>query len=98
MTVQKQARRRAAGSLRSFSRRCAIARGFALFNRPDKGNCAGRHPSTRQAVGSPPAFTDYTYELSDAEIDDLAAFLSTLTDGYDPVTDSADPARNTPTN
>jgi cytochrome c peroxidase len=37
-------------------------RGYALFNRPDKGNCAGCHPSTRQADGSPPAFTDYTYD------------------------------------
>jgi len=37
-------------------------RGFALFNRPDKGNCAGCHPSTRQPDGSPPVFTDYTYD------------------------------------
>ena len=189
-------------------------RGFALFNRPDKGNCAGCHPSTRQGDGSPPVFTDYTYDnlgvprnaeipanadpgyfdlglcgpdrldladrtdlcgqfkvptlrnvatrqaffhngrfhaledalhfyverdtnperfyplgadgtldkfddvppllrgnvnttevpydrhagqqprLSSAEIDDVAAFLATLTDGYDPATDSADPARS----
>ncbi|HMM58477.1 MAG TPA: hypothetical protein PKD77_12925, partial [Rudaea sp.] len=32
--------------------------------------------------------------LSDAEIDDVVAFLKTLTDGYDPITDSADPARS----
>jgi len=37
-------------------------RGFALFNRRDKGNCAGCHPSTGQADGSPPVFTDYTYD------------------------------------
>ncbi len=37
-------------------------RGYSLFNRPDKGNCAGCHPSTRQADGSPPVFTDYTYD------------------------------------
>ena len=37
-------------------------RGFALFNRPDKGNCAGCHPSMRGADGSPPLFTDYTYD------------------------------------
>lgn len=37
-------------------------RGFALFNRPDKGNCASCHPSTRQADGAPPVFTDYTYD------------------------------------
>jgi len=32
--------------------------------------------------------------LDDAEIDDVIAFLGTLTDGYDPVTDTADPARS----
>lgn len=32
--------------------------------------------------------------LSDAEIDDVIAFLETLTDGYDPITDSANPARD----
>jgi len=189
-------------------------RGFALFNRPDKGNCAACHSSTRQANGAPPVFTDYTYDslgvprnaqiaatadaeyfdlglcgpdrvdlaarkdlcgafkvptlrnvatrhaffhngyfhtlkdalrfyvqrdtqpqqfytvgangavdtfddlppalrgnvnmdevpydrhsgqaprLSDAEIDDVIAFLNTLTDGYDPLTDTADPARS----
>jgi cytochrome c peroxidase len=37
-------------------------RGFALFNRPDKGNCAACHPSTRQANGAPAVFTDYTYD------------------------------------
>ena len=36
--------------------------GFALFNRPDKGNCADCHPSTRQDSGAPPVFTDYTYD------------------------------------
>jgi cytochrome c peroxidase len=191
-------------------------RGYSLYNRPDKGNCADCHPSTRQADGSPPVFTDYTYDnlgvprngeipanadpdyfdlglcgpfrtnlahqqqycgqfkvptlrnvatrqaifhngqfhklvdalhfyvqrdtnpdkwypldangvaqkfddvppllarnvntveapynrhpgaapaLSDDEIDDVIAFLNTLTDGYDPVTDTADPARDVP--
>ncbi len=191
-------------------------RGFALFNRTDKGNCAACHLSTRQADGSPPVFTDYTYDnlgvprnpdipangdsgyfdmglcgpfrtdlqqrqdlcgqfkvptlrnvatrkaffhngyfhsliealhfyverdtdpalwypidanggvekfndvpallrrnvnltevpydrhpgqgprLDDAEIEDLAAFLGTLTDGYDPITNTADPARDVP--
>ena len=192
----------------------AELRGFALFNRPDKGNCAACHPSTRQANGAPPVFTDYTYDnlgvprsseipanadpgyfdlglcaraelaqrrelcgqfkvptlrnvatrhlffhngyfhslaealrfyaqrdtnpekwypldvagvprkfndlppplarnvntseapydrrageapaLSDAEIDDVVAFLNTLTDGYDPATGTADPARDVP--
>lgn len=189
-------------------------RGMVLFNRPDKGNCASCHTSTRQADGQPPVFTDYTYDnlgvprnpdipanadpayfdmglcgpfrtdlsartdlcgqfkvptlrnvatrhvffhngvfhdlktaiefyvqrdtnpsrwypldangrvhkfddipalmtrnvntteapynrkpgqapaLSDAEIDDVVAFLKTLTDGYDPITNSADPARS----
>jgi cytochrome c peroxidase len=31
--------------------------------------------------------------LNDAEIDDVVAFLGTLTDGYDPATDTADPSR-----
>lgn len=37
-------------------------RGFAWFNSPAKGGCAGCHPSTRQANGAPPVFTDYTYD------------------------------------
>lgn len=193
----------------------AELRGLALFNRPDKGNCAGCHPSMRGSDGSPPLFTDYSYDnlglprnvdiqanadpayfdlglcagradliertdlcgafkvptlrnaatrpvffhnglftslrdalrfyvrrdtnpeefyppdaaggvqkfndmpvamqrnvntqevpydrhpgqaprLNDAEIDDVIAFIETLTDGYDPFTDTADPARNVP--
>jgi len=37
-------------------------RGLALFNRPDKGNCAACHPSSRGADGSPPLFTDFSYD------------------------------------
>jgi len=37
-------------------------RGFAWFNSQAKGGCAGCHPSTRQANGEPPVFTDYTYD------------------------------------
>jgi cytochrome c peroxidase len=37
-------------------------RGLALFNRPDKGNCQGCHPSARGSNGSMPLFTDYTYD------------------------------------
>lgn len=37
-------------------------RGFALFNNPSKGNCAACHPSTRGGDGSPPLFTDFTYD------------------------------------
>ncbi len=34
--------------------------------------------------------------LSEDEIDDVMAFLKTLTDGYDPATDTADPSRDVP--
>lgn len=40
----------------------AELRGLALFNRADKGNCASCHPSGRNADGSPPMFTDFTYD------------------------------------
>jgi cytochrome c peroxidase len=40
----------------------AELRGLAWFNRPDKGNCAACHPSGRGAGGSPPLFTDFTYD------------------------------------
>lgn len=36
-------------------------RGYALFNNPQKGNCAGCHPSTR-TDSTPPLFTDFTYD------------------------------------
>jgi cytochrome c peroxidase len=36
--------------------------GFALFNNPDKGNCAACHPSGRGAGGAAPLFTDFTYD------------------------------------
>jgi cytochrome c peroxidase len=37
-------------------------RGLALFNDPQKGNCAGCHPSSRGSNGEPPVFTDFTYD------------------------------------
>jgi len=37
-------------------------RGLALFNNPNKGNCAACHPSGRQPDGTPPLFTDFTYD------------------------------------
>jgi len=37
------------------------ARGLALFNDPDKGNCASCHRSARGNDGSPPQFTDYGF-------------------------------------
>jgi cytochrome c peroxidase len=40
----------------------AEERGLALFEDPEKGNCAACHPSRRAADGSPPLFTDFTYD------------------------------------
>lgn len=40
----------------------AEQRGLALFEDPAKGNCAGCHPSSVQADGKPPLFTDFTYD------------------------------------
>jgi len=40
----------------------AELRGLALFNSASKGNCAACHPSARAADGSPPLFTDFTYD------------------------------------
>lgn len=37
-------------------------RGLALFNRADKGNCAGCHPSTKPANAPAALFTDFTYD------------------------------------
>lgn len=37
-------------------------RGLALFNDPTKGNCIGCHLSARGADGSPPLFTDFTFD------------------------------------
>ena len=36
--------------------------GFSLFNNPAKGNCSACHPSSKGANGSPPLFTDFTYD------------------------------------
>jgi cytochrome c peroxidase len=36
--------------------------GLALFNDPARGNCAACHPSARTSDGSPPLFTDFTYD------------------------------------
>jgi len=40
----------------------AQMRGLALFNNPLKGNCSACHPSARGSDGSPPMFTDFTYD------------------------------------
>lgn len=37
------------------------ARGLAVFNNPEKGNCAQCHKSGVSAEGSPPLFTDFGY-------------------------------------
>ncbi len=36
--------------------------GLALFKAEDKGNCAACHPADPGADGSPPLFTDFTYD------------------------------------
>ena len=40
----------------------AEERGLALFEDPDKGNCAACHPSRPAPDGSPPLFTDFSYD------------------------------------
>ena len=40
----------------------AELRGLALFNNPAKGNCAACHPSAKGADGSPPLFTDFSFD------------------------------------
>ena len=40
----------------------AEMRGLALFNNPSKGNCIACHSSARGADGSPPLFTDFTFD------------------------------------
>ncbi len=37
-------------------------RGLEVFNRPDKGNCAACHPGMPAEDGTPPLFTDFTYD------------------------------------
>lgn len=37
-------------------------RGLELFEREDKGNCAACHPSRPADDGTPPLFTDFTYD------------------------------------
>lgn len=37
-------------------------RGLALYNNPQKGNCAGCHPSRKGSDGTLPVFTDFTYD------------------------------------
>lgn len=38
------------------------SRGLAIFEREDKGNCAACHPSRPDEDGTPPLFTDFTYD------------------------------------
>jgi cytochrome c peroxidase len=40
----------------------AEQRGLALFEDPEKGNCAACHPSRPAPDGTPPLFTDFTYD------------------------------------
>jgi cytochrome c peroxidase len=48
-------------------------RGLELFEDEKKGNCAACHPSRRGADGSPPLFTDYTYDAVGAPRNDRIA-------------------------
>jgi cytochrome c peroxidase len=38
------------------------SRGLALFNSPEKGNCAACHPSAKADDGAFPLFTDFSYD------------------------------------
>jgi cytochrome c peroxidase len=40
----------------------AELRGLALFQDPNKGNCAACHTSARSSDGKPPLFTDFTFD------------------------------------
>ena len=40
----------------------AELRGLALFNNPAKGNCAACHTSAKGGDGSPPLFTDFSFD------------------------------------
>jgi len=40
----------------------AELRGLALFNNPTKGNCVACHLSAKGSDGSPPLFTDFTFD------------------------------------
>ena len=40
----------------------AEMRGLNLFNDEKRGNCAACHPSAKREDGSPPLFTDFTYD------------------------------------
>ena len=74
VTLALQAYQREDGGFRAFSSkydeflRGSVAlstqelRGLALFNAPGKGNCQACHPSGRSADGSPPLFTDFSYD------------------------------------
>jgi cytochrome c peroxidase len=58
----------------------AELRGLALFNNPAKGNCAACHPSAKGADGSPPLFTDFTYDS--LGVPRNAAIPATANPGY----------------
>jgi cytochrome c peroxidase len=40
----------------------AEARGLEIYNDPDQGNCAACHPSAPSEDGTPPLFTDFSYD------------------------------------
>jgi cytochrome c peroxidase len=51
-------------------------RGLELFNDEKKGNCAACHPSTVGEDGTPPLFTDYTYDNLGAPFNANSPFYS----------------------
>jgi len=58
----------------------AELRGLALFNRPDKGNCAACHTSARRANGAAPLFTDFSFD--NLGVPRNAAIKATLDPAY----------------
>lgn len=51
-------------------------RGLELFNDEKKGNCAACHPSTVGKDGSPPLFTDFTYDNLGVPVNASSPFFS----------------------
>jgi cytochrome c peroxidase len=58
----------------------AELRGLALFNNPQKGNCAACHTSAKGADGSLPLFTDFTFD--NLGVPRNAAIPATANAGY----------------
>lgn len=57
--------------------------GLAVFEAEDKGNCAACHPSRPAQNGTPPLFTDYTYDNIGVPKNEKSPFLK-LSNPYNP--------------